>query len=167
MRAHRWRQAERLDCGAFWIKKEGGAILGILLPLDATLRDFPNRIAKVLATLEQAEKRSQSDIVEDLTTMSADVLRPRPPGASHAGKISLEQGRIVYELARSLKLAAAYAAVQKRPLHAKRKSEKAISFLDYARFEFDAQQDTRHSSPSMLFPKMLKPLSPPRIKVLD
>lgn len=134
LRAHRWHQAEKFERGAFWIKEEGGTNFEILLPLDATLRDFPNRIAEVLATLEQAEKRSQLEIVEDLVTTSADVVRPRLPGANHVGEISLEQGRIVYEQARNLMLAAACAAVEKRSLFAKRKPEQAMNFLNHARF---------------------------------
>lgn len=134
LRAHRWQQAEKIERGAFWVKEEGGKNFEILLPLDATLRDFPNRIAEVLSTLEEAEKRSQLEIVEDLVTTSADVVRPRLPGANHVGEISLEQGRIVYEQARNLMLAAACAAVEKRPLYAKRKPEQAMGFLDHARF---------------------------------
>lgn len=134
LRANRWHLAEKLDRGAFWIKDEGGASFEILLPLDAALRDFPNRIAEVLATLEQAEKRSQLEIVEDLATTSADVVRPRLPGANHAGEISLEQGQIVYAEARNLMLAAACAAVEKRSLYAKRKPEQAMSFLKHASF---------------------------------
>lgn len=134
LRAHRWHQAEKLERGAFWIKEESGTSFEILLPLDATLRDFPNRIAEVLSTLEQAEKRSQLEIVEDLVTTSADVVRPRLPGANHVGEISLEQGRIVYDEARNLMLAAACAAVEKRSLYAKRKPEQAMRFLDHAKF---------------------------------
>jgi hypothetical protein len=134
LRAHRWQQAEKIERGAFWVKEEGGASFEILLPLDATLRDFPNRIAEVLSTLEEAEKRSQLEIVEDLATTSADVVRPRLPGADHIGELSLEQGRIVYEQARNLMLAAACAAVEKRPLYAKRKPEQAMGFLDHAKF---------------------------------
>ena len=134
LRAHRWHQAEKLERGAFWVKEESGTSFEILLPFDATLRDFPNRIAEVLSTLEQAEKRSQLEIVEDLVTTSADVVRPRLPGANHVGEISLEQGRIVYDEARNLMLAAACAAVEKRSLYAKRKPEQAMSFLDHAKF---------------------------------
>lgn len=134
LRAHQWQQAEILEGGAIWTKEAGGEFSEILLPLEVTLRDFPNRIAEVLATLEKVEGRSQLDIVEDLIITSADVVRPRLLGANHVGDISLEQGRIIYEQARNLMLAAACAAVEKRALYARRKPEQAMSFLDHARF---------------------------------
>ncbi|HEV7866766.1 MAG TPA: hypothetical protein VGO90_03735 [Chthoniobacteraceae bacterium] len=134
LRAHQWKQVEKLERGAFWIKEEAGESFEVLLPLDTALRDFPNRIAEVLATLEQAEKRSQLEIVEDLSTTSADVVRPRLLGANHAGEISIERGRIVYEQARNLMLAAACAALEKRPLFARRKPEQAMNFLEHAHF---------------------------------
>ncbi len=134
LRAHQWHQAEKLDRGAFWVKEDSGESFEILLPLDAALRDFPYRIAEALATLEEVEKRSQLEIVEDLVMTNADLVRPRLPGVNHVSDLTLEQGRIVYEQARNLMLAAACAAVEKRPLFAKRKPEQAMRFLEHARF---------------------------------
>ncbi len=134
LRANQWQQAQRLEKGAFWTKEQGSSNFEVLLPLDASLRDFPNRIAEVLAMLEQVENRSQLEILEDLVTTNADLVRPRLLGVDHDGQISLEQGRIVYEQARNLMLAAACAAVEKRSLYAKRKPEQAMNFLEHARF---------------------------------
>lgn len=134
LRANGWHQADAAERSATWIKEGMGDELEILLPLDSKLRDYPNRIADVLAALELSEKRSQLDIVDDLITTSADVVRPRLLGVNHVGEITLEQGRIVYDQARNLMLAAACAAVEKRSLFAKRKSERAMSFLNHARF---------------------------------
>ena len=134
LRAHQWQQAQVIEGGAFWTKDEAGSSFELLVPLDVTLRDFPNRVAEVLATLAQAEKRSQLEIVEDLATTSADVVRPRLLGSDPDGEISLERGWMIYEQARNLMLAAACAAVEKRSLYAKRKPERAMDFLDHARF---------------------------------
>ena len=46
----------------------------MLLPL-AKVPDFPSRIGDLLKTLEFAERRSQMEIVADLTTTSADIIR--------------------------------------------------------------------------------------------
>ena len=54
LRAHQWQEAQRLESGAFWVKGDQE----VLLPLDQTLKDFPNRMAEVLGVLEAAEKRS-------------------------------------------------------------------------------------------------------------
>lgn len=134
LRAHRWQKAESLEKAAYWVKEDEASSYELLLPLDASLRDFPSRMAELLRTLEQAERRSQLEIVEDLSLSSADVVRPRLPGASHTGEISLEQGRVVYDQARNLMLAAACAAVEKRPLYAKRKPDQAMNFLKHAKF---------------------------------
>ena len=134
LRARQWFQSGQMDNGAFWAKEQENESFELLLPLDANLRDYPNRIAEVFQTLELVEGRSQLEILEDLLTTNADLVRPRLPGANHAGEISLEQGRIVYEQARNLMLAAACAAVEPRSVFAKRKPEQAMRFLDHARF---------------------------------
>jgi hypothetical protein len=91
-------------------------------------------MVEVFSCLEKEENRSQLEILEDILTTSADLVRPRLPGANQAGEISLEQGRIIYEQARNLMLAAACAALEKRPLYSKRKPEVAMRFLDHAKF---------------------------------
>src|SRR4030042_214735 len=55
----------------------GGREFEILLPLDQELRDFHFRISEVLATLEIVENRSQLQILHDLTTTAADIVRIR------------------------------------------------------------------------------------------
>lgn len=134
LRSNGWQQAQKLERGAFWVKEENGDSFELLLPLDPKVRDLPYRMAEVLQTLEEAEQRSQLEIIDDVVTTSADVIRPRLLGAQHSGEISIERGRLVYEQARNMMLAAACAAVEKRPLYAKRKPEQAMQFLEHARF---------------------------------
>ncbi|MBV8213394.1 MAG: hypothetical protein JOZ08_09250 [Verrucomicrobia bacterium] len=134
LRSNGWEQAQILERGAFWLKVKNDQTFELLLPLDSTVRDLPYRMAEVLQTLEDAEGRSQLEIIDDVVMASADVIRSRLPGAQHSGEISVERGRLVYEQARNLMLAAACAAVEKRPLFAKRKPEQAMQFLEHARF---------------------------------
>jgi hypothetical protein len=130
LRANHWQEAQRLENGAFWVNGDQE----VLVPLDQTLKDFPNRMADALGVLEKAEKRSQFEIFEDLVITNADVIRPRLVGVNGDGTISLEQGTAIHQEARNLMLAAACSAIEKRPLFAKRKPEQAMNYLSHARF---------------------------------
>ena len=130
LRANQWQEAQKLENGAFWTKEDQE----ILLPLDATLKDFPNRMAEALGILEHVEKRSQFEIFEDLVITNADVIRPRLIGVNGDGSISLEQGTAIHQEARNLMLAAACSTIEKKSLFAKRKPEQAMNYLNHARF---------------------------------
>ena len=130
LRANQWQEAQKLENGAFWTKEDQE----ILLPLDATLKDFPNRMAEALGILEHVEKRSQFEIFEDLVITNADVIRPRLIGVNGDGLISLEQGTAIHQEARNLMLAAACSTIEKKSLFAKRKPEQAMNYLNHARF---------------------------------
>lgn len=80
------------------------------------------------------EKRSQLEIVEDISSANADVVRSRLVGIRHLGEISVESGRAVYDEARNLILAAACAALEKKAVFPKRKPEQALQYLARARF---------------------------------
>jgi hypothetical protein len=134
LRAHQWREAQRLERGSLWTKEVSQHSFEVLVPLDVTLRDFVSRMADALHSLEEAEGRSQFEIYEDLIITSADVIRPRLPSINSDGAISIEQGVILHEQARNLMLAAACAAIEKRPLFAKRKPEQAMEYLQHAQF---------------------------------
>jgi hypothetical protein len=123
-----------LERGAFWIKTEGSVTHEVLLPFEAQSHGYLQRMVELLGVLEEAESRSQIDIVEDLSFASADVIRPRLPGAFDDGTISIEGGKAAYEHARALMLSAACAALEPRELYAKRKPEKAMNYLNHARF---------------------------------
>ena len=130
LRSNQWQEAQKLENGAFWVKGDHE----ILLPLDVTLKDFPNRMAEALGMLEEVEQRSQFEIYEDLVITSADVIRPRLIGVNGDGSISLEQGTGIHQEARNLMLAAACSTMEKKPLFAKRKPEAAMNYLSHARF---------------------------------
>jgi len=134
LRTQGWQEAQRLERGAFWIKTEGALTHEVLLPFDAQGPGFLQRMVELLGVLEQAENRSQIDIIEDLSLANADVVRPRLPGAFDDGTISIEGGKTAYEQARALMLSAACAAVEPRELYAKRKPEQAMNYLNHARF---------------------------------
>lgn len=134
LRSRGWQEAERLELGAFWTKTSGETVDELLLPNDLQSRDFIERMAEVLGALEDVEQRSQLEIIEDLSFANADVIRSRLRGAAADGTISIEDGKLAYEQARSLILAAACSALEPRELYAKRKPERAMNYLQHARF---------------------------------
>src|SRR5258705_13064326 len=88
LRANGWHEVQRLERGAFWTKESGQEVFEGVGPLDAGLRDFPNRGADALQTLEQAEQRSQLEIGEDMTTTRGVVIRPGLPGPTGDGAVA-------------------------------------------------------------------------------
>lgn len=136
LRLHGWKQVDvEPDRFATWIKPN--AVRGdfeVLLPLANTFRDFPQRVRELLETLRAEEQRPAEEIVEDLTSPHADVVRARlAPDGSLDGTLPLDSGAGVFQQMRDLMLAAACAAWAPRSVFAKRKSEKAMQFIRDAR----------------------------------
>jgi hypothetical protein len=155
LRSRGWTQAQQMgELGAFWVldrslsrPTESNTGTGyespastsddqpeVMVPLDSTTPGFAQRVAELLRDLEEHEQRSQLEILEDLSFASADVIRPRLPGIPENGMLSLEDGKIAYERARDLMLAAACAAMGPKEVFAKRKPEQAMNYLSHALF---------------------------------
>ncbi|HUU81883.1 MAG TPA: hypothetical protein VM243_00140 [Phycisphaerae bacterium] len=84
----------------------------------------------ILRTLEAVEERSQIEILSDLFTASADVVRLRIPEAEGSdGTIPIEEGAQVIQKARDMMMAAACAAIDRRPYFPTRKPNKATEYL--------------------------------------
>lgn len=99
-------------------------------PLSSDLRDYPSRIADVLTTLEAAEARPQQEILEDLLTPAADIVRIRIAGPdSRDGSLPFQDAVELVDHTRDLLLAAACAAIQPRPYFETRKPSEATDFL--------------------------------------
>jgi hypothetical protein len=136
LRISGWRVSGETNKATFWEHQtEAGETIEILVPRRTDFADFPTRISDALQTLAAVEGRSQLEILSDLTTENADVIRIR----SHSrkgeddGSIVLEDGVLLCEKAREMVLAAACAAIRKQTLFSKRKPEKAMSFLRQVR----------------------------------
>jgi hypothetical protein len=114
LRSNGWRQVDRIgDRGVVWTLGPGGRDeFEILVPLSRDLGDFVPRMADVLRTLEVAERRSQLEILQDLTTLAADVIRVRAlQSDAQDGTIPLDEGVQLVQRAQEMLLAAACAAV--------------------------------------------------------
>ena len=138
LRVKGWHEEHKLgERGTVWAKNgsdDSTHSHELLMPLDSLAIGFAQRMAEMLGVLQEAEQRSELEILEDLSLAGADVIRPRLPGISSEGTISLEAGMIAYERARDMMLAAACAAVGPREVVAKRTAERAMKYLGHARF---------------------------------
>lgn len=106
----------------------------IVLPLDPTVSDYSLRIAEVLASLAEVEQRSPLEILRDLSTASADVIRIRLRDEGEAGTLPVSVGATVMDHARDLLLAAASATIAPRPCYGPRRPAIAEDYLRRARF---------------------------------
>lgn len=132
LRANGWREYEHIPERAVVWSLDNGSNGGyeILLPLRRDFRDFVNRISEALQTLEVAEERSQLEILQELGTASADIVRVRVnPSDAANGSIPLDNGVDLFQRAREMMLAAACAAVKPRMQYPTRKPNKAIEYL--------------------------------------
>lgn len=135
LRAKGWQQDGDLGSKAtLWVRPNGGEAEEIVLPRRKDFADFDLRMAEVLATLEKAEARSQLDILRDVQTTSADLVRLRAPVRNAAdGSLAIEAAVSFVASARDLMLAAACAAIDKRLYFATRKPQQATNYLDRVR----------------------------------
>ncbi|MER9124262.1 hypothetical protein NKH81_14360 [Mesorhizobium sp. M0959] len=136
LRAKGWRQEADLNGkGSLWLlKSPGGAEFDVTLPAKRELGDYVLRVAEVLQTLANAEERSQLDVLRDVQTTSADLVRVRAPSRdAENGTLPLDQAVAFVERSRDMMLAAACAAIDKRPFYAKRKAQQAMDHLSHLR----------------------------------
>ena len=132
LRAMGWRKDADFDAkGSLWLLAVAdGEEFDITLPLKRDLADYVLRMGEVLQTLALAERRSQLEILRDIMTTTADLVRIRAP--SHSGEngtLPLEQAVSFVERTRDMMLSAACAALEKRAFFAKRKSQQAMDYL--------------------------------------
>jgi hypothetical protein len=135
LRAKGWRQeAEFEGKGSLWLLQTDGAEFDVTLPARRELGDYVLRMAEVLRTVAEAEDRSQVDVMRDVQTTTADLVRVRAPSRNaENGTLSLDQAVEFVERSRDLMLAAACAAIDKRPVFAKRKAQQAMDYLRHVR----------------------------------
>ncbi len=128
-----WAVTNRTDRAIVATMRTNGQELDILLPLVPTLRDYSLRVAEVIRTLATVEDRDARGVLNSLL-LSADIVRLTVKGDDTTdGTIALERAPAVFENARSLMLAAACSALEKRPVHPNRKPEQALRFVREAR----------------------------------
>lgn len=136
LRGRGWNEISRLGTkGSVWVlRTDDHDEYELLLPLDRTLRDFKVRMSEVLATLEQAEQRSQLEILQDLSTVAGDLVRIRLDRLDvHNGTIPLDVGVKLIESVRDLVAAAACAAVAPKPYYQARRPAQVVEYMQKVR----------------------------------
>ena len=130
-----WQQDNDIGTKAtLWVRADGSAADEIVLPKRRDFADFDLRMAEVLKTLAKTEARSQLDILRDVQTASADLVRLRAPARDAVdGSLAIDAAVSFVESARDLMLAAACAAIDKRSYFATRKAQQATDYLERVR----------------------------------
>ena len=135
LRAKQWyREADISGKADLWIyKKNDGEEFDITLPNSRSFADYALRISEVLQTLSIVEERSELDVLRDLQTTGADLVRIRAPTGTSDDTLPLDKAVVFVERSRDMMLAAACAAVEKRSVYAKRKAQQAMDYLHHVR----------------------------------
>jgi hypothetical protein len=137
LRANGWRQEADIGGGkgSLWLlHRSDGSEYDVTLPAKRDLADYALRMSEVLHTLAEVERRSQLDVLRDIETTTADLVRVRAPRRdTENGTLPLNQAVAFVEFSRDMLLAAACAAIDKRPFFAKRKTQQAMDYLGRVR----------------------------------
>ena len=116
LRTRGWQEVDADPRASRWVLRQKKEEFEVLLPLDRQLRDYALRLSELLSSLAAVEQRSQLQILADLTTAGADILRFRPVHASFEdGSIPLHLGLAVIQGARDMLLASACSAMSPQP----------------------------------------------------
>jgi hypothetical protein len=132
LRSKHWhREADLSGKADLWVfKKHDTEEFDLTLPNRRSFADYALRIAEVLQTLAKVEDRSELEILRDLQSATADLIRIRTPSdSSDNGTLPLDKGVNFVERSRDMMLAAACAALEKRSVYAKRKAQQAMDYL--------------------------------------
>lgn len=133
LRATGWRRGGGEARATIWLR-DGDEPAEILVPEDRGLADFAARMADVLETLALVERRSQLEILHDLTIAGHDVIRLRAnAGDSGDGTIAIDAGTELIDNARDMLLAAAAATAERRSYFPTRKPAIAMDYMDRVR----------------------------------
>lgn len=136
LRANGWRrEADLHGKGSLWqIHGSDGSEFDVTLPAKRDFADYALRMSEVLRTLAEVERRSQLDVLRDIETTTWDLVRIRAPNRdSENGTLPLDQAVAFVECSRDMLLAAACAAIDRRPFFAKRKPQLAMDYLGNVR----------------------------------
>ena len=111
---------------SLWLKDDDE----ILLPLTKELADFSLRMGDALRTLAVVEDRSQLELLSDLSTAQADVVRVRfIEPATSGGQLPIEEYVAAAQLTRDILMAAACSTLNPRAVQPNRRPERAIAYL--------------------------------------
>jgi len=84
LRANGWLpKADYHGNGSLWFfQGDSGTEFDVTVPARRELADYSLRMEEVLGTLATVEQRSQLDVLRDIQTTSADLIRVRAPSGN-------------------------------------------------------------------------------------
>ncbi len=119
---------------SLWHTTFEGDSVELLLPLNPQFKDYVERMAETVPLIAAIEKRSQLEVLSDIQTTNADVVRIRYRYASaHDGSIPLDRGESIVQKTRELLMAGACAVLSKRPYFFSSKSQQARDYVQRLR----------------------------------
>lgn len=98
-------------------------------PTSKASRDYPQRIADLLATLTVVEDRPESDVLRDLTTVAYDVQYVRTQPGTPTGTSPISDAVDAFRHAQSMIVAAATTLDDPRAVLPNRKSVRTTEFI--------------------------------------
>ncbi len=104
-----------------------------IIPGTASIGDYPNVVAELIALLARAEGRDELQLYRDLSTADRDVIRVRSPHADDDGSVRIEAGVELVVHARDLVLSAACSAWSPRPTYRAGKVKQAEDYMSRVR----------------------------------
>jgi hypothetical protein len=137
LKANGWQQNRQIsEKASYWLSRGAdGEELEIQLPLRMDFADYTSRMAELLDVLEVAEGRSQLEILQDLSTINADVVRIRTQmDEPETNGIQLDEGVQLHQRARDLWIAAACSTRHHKPAFANRKPDVVMDSARKVRF---------------------------------
>lgn len=135
LRASGWSRESQLgDKAIVWQLLKNNESHELLVPLRSDLGDYSTRISEILEVLSQITKRSQLQILFDLSVSNTDVVRVRAAADKYeSGTIGIIEGAGLIEHSKEMMLAAASSAVQKQAVFSARKPQQAVDYLNNVR----------------------------------
>lgn len=136
LRSRGWVQGSRVRYSRRWEAEWGGQRHRVLLPFDAELADYADRMADLIEVLSAVEGRPAIAVHQDMTLTGLDVQSIRTQPRTPSGTIPVQDGVLAVTSARDLLMAAACDTVagQRRLVQPRRKPARAKDFVDSARF---------------------------------
>ena len=130
-KARGWKQFRTTGRLMIFNRDEPASLDQLLVPVDASRRDFAQRMQDAVQRLVEFEQRPASNVVTDLMNYDADVLRFRVASQRAArGTLPLSQAIDLLAGAKQSLLAAAHSVLSPRKHHPKLSRTEAVQLLD-------------------------------------
>lgn len=114
LRAKGWEIKKERDDFLIWgFQNKDEEISEVIVPLTTDFADFAIRIGEILKTLENVENRSQTEIYDDITSNSSDIVKIHIVTPSQAeNNLPLDNGVEIIQQIKELMISATYSTIE-------------------------------------------------------